>query len=278
MSLTVASAALDTSHIELGIVDRTAGSLLDEDACVAEVQSKLKRGTLSGTSKPTLIEVKAWLQRAKQELSETRSFTFRRRYTTLTLTSGEYRYSLPPDFGGGRMNIRDKTNDNKIKILNSHEFDTMFPDPSEVSSGEILVACIKNLELWVIPAPAGDHVLELEYKRTGDDAVIGEGEGAISRLLDSDGGFLLDSDSGYILDSESGGGGSSAGDFSWLPEIERFRCCDFALWMSFDSLGNQLGSEFYKKRWAKGLGKSVRSDGKRKWSTSGFRIRSVFQA
>jgi hypothetical protein len=235
---------------------------------------------LSETSKPTLAEVKAWLQRAKQELSETRSFTFRRRYTTLTLTSGEYRYSLPPDFGGGRLNIRDKTNNNKIKVLKSHVFDTMFPDPSEVSPGEILVACIKNLELWVIPAPDGDDVLELEYKRTGEDSAIGEGEGATSKLMDEEGGFLLDEDGGFLLDEESGGGGggSSAGDFSWLPEIERFRCCDFALWMSFESLGNQIASEFYKKRWLKGLGKSVRSDGKRRWSTSGFRIRSVFQA
>jgi hypothetical protein len=276
MSLTVASANLDTTHIELGVVSYSAVTLGDEDACVAEVQSKLKRGTLSTSSKPTLQEVKDWLARAKQELSETRSFTWRRRYVTLTLTSGEYRYSLPPDFGGGRMNIRDKTNDNKIKVVKSNVFDTVYPDPSEVDSGEILVACVKGMELWVIPAPDGNDVLELEYKRTGDDAQLSSG-GTTEKILGEDLTFMLDEDGGYILE-EGSASGTESGDFSWLPEVDRFRCCDFALWMSFDSLGNGIAANFYSQKWQKGLGRSIRSDGKKKWSTSGFRIRSVFQA
>ena len=273
MSLTVASTSLDTSWGECTVVGYTVGTLADEDACVAEVQSKLNRGTLTDSTKPTVEEVKNWLSIAKQELSETRSFSWRRRYVTVTLTAGEYRYSLPPDFGGGRLNIRDKTNDNKIKMVNEHVFDTLYPDPSEVASGEILVACIKNMELWVIPAPDGDDELELEYKRTGDDQTIPEARGYVLSEDDDP----LSKELGGLLVLE-GAGEAAAGDLTWLPEIERFRCCDFATWKAFESIDQDVAAKFYKMRWSKGLKKSVRSDGKRKWSTSGFRIRSVFQA
>lgn len=240
MGLTVASAALDTAWVEFGVVAYTAGSLADEDACVIEVESKLKRGTLSATSTPTDTEVKRWLQRAKQELAEVRQFSWRRRYVTGTLTAGTYRYSLPPDFAGGRINIRNKTNDNKVSIVSPHVFDTLWPDPDEATNGEIWAACIKGLELWVGPPPNGSDVLELEYERSGDDI--------------------------------------TATDFTWLPEIERFRCCDFAISQGFACLKEWDGARFYKQEWEKGLVKAVRSDGKRKWSTSGYRARSVFQA
>ena len=240
MGLTVASAALDTSWAEFGVVAYTAGTLADEDACVTEVESKIKRGTLSATTTPSTTEVKRWLQRAKQELAEIRQFTWRKRYVTCTLTAGTYRYSLPPDFSGGPLNIRDKANDRKIKVVSSHVFDTLFPDPSEETSGDILVACIKNLELWVMPAPNSNDVIELEYERSGDDI--------------------------------------TATDFSWLPEIERFRCCDFATSQAFASLKEWNGANFYKKEWERGLVKANRGDGKRKWSTTGYQARSVFQA
>lgn len=240
MSLTVASTALSTTWLEFGVVAYTAGTLADEDACVAEVESKLRRGTISSTSTPTETEVKRWLQRAKQEMAEVRQFTWRRRYVTTTLTAGTYRYSLPPDYAGGRINIRDKTNDRKIKTVDEHVYDTLFPDPAEATSGTILVACIKNLELWFAPAPNGTDVIELEYERSGDD----------------------------ITNT----------DFSWLPEIERFRCCDFALAESFASLHLWEKANYYYQLWERGVGKAVRSDGKRRWSTSGFRVRSVFQA
>ena len=64
MSLTVASTALSTTWLEFGVVAYTAGTLADEDACVAEVESKLRRGTISSTSTPTETEVKRWLLRA----------------------------------------------------------------------------------------------------------------------------------------------------------------------------------------------------------------------
>lgn len=240
MSLTVASTSLSTAWAEFSVVTYTAGSLSNQAACVTEVESKLRRGTLSATSTPSDTSVKRWLQRAKQELAEIRQFTWRRRYVTGTLTAGAYRYSLPPDFAGGHINIRDKTNDNKIKLVNSHVYDTLFPDPEEETSGTILVACIKGLEVWFAPAPSSNDVIELEYERSGDDI--------------------------------------TATDFSWLPEVERFRCCDFAIAESFTSLHQWENAQIYYAIWEKGLMKASRADGKRKWSTSGYNIRSVFQA
>jgi len=240
MTLTVASTSLSTDFAEFSVVAYTAGTLADQDACVTEVESKLNRGTLSATSKPSTTEVKRWLQRAKQELAEVRQFTWRRRYVTGTLTAGTYRYSLPPDFAGGPVNIRDKTDDIKIHILDPHAFDTINPDPEEPASGTILVATIKNNELWFYPPPGANNVIEIEYSRSGDDI--------------------------------------TATDFSWLPEIERFRCCDFATAESYASLHQFDRANYYYGLWERGLGKAVRSDGKKRWSTSGFRVRSIFQA
>lgn len=240
MGLTVASAALDTAWVEFGAVAYTVGTLADEDACVTEVESKLRRGTLSATTTPSTTEVKRWLQIAKQELAEIKNFTWKKRYATTTLTAGTYRYSLPPDYNGGELNIRDKTDDSQIRVVSSHVFDTLFPDPDEETSGEILVAAIKNLELWLMPAPNGANVLEIEYMRSGDDI--------------------------------------TATDFTWLPEIERFRCCVYALYHSFAALQQWDACNFWKQEWYAGLKKATRSDGKRKWTTSGYRCRSVFQA
>jgi len=240
MSLTVASAALDTSWAEFGAVAYTAGTLADEDACVTEVESRLRRGTLSATTTPSTTEVKRWLQIAKQELAEIKNFTWKKRYVTATLAAGAYRYSLPPDFSGGAINIRDKTNNNSVRVVNTHVFDTLFPDPAEETSSEIVCACVRNLELWVMPPPNGNDVVELHYERTGDDV--------------------------------------TATDFSWLPEIERNRCCLYAIYHSFASLKEWDATNFYKNEWKDGLGKAIRSDGKRKWSTTGYRVRSVFQA
>lgn len=240
MSLTVASAALDLAWAEFGAVAFTAGSLTDQDACVSEVESKLKRGTLSATTTPSDAQVKQWLQRAKQELAEVRQFTWKRRYVTATLTSGTWRYALPPDFQGGRVSLRDLTNNRKIGITSGHQFDALFPDPSEETAGSgAIVGCIKGNELWLMPAP-GTDIVELEYERSGDDI--------------------------------------TATDFSWLPEIERFRCCDFATAEAFSSLHDYEKSQFFYARWERGLAKAVRSDGKKRYSSMGYRARSVFQA
>jgi len=240
MALVVASAALDTAWTEFGVVSFTCGTLPTVSTCITEVEGKLKRGTLSTTTTPTTTQVLAWLIRAKEELAEVRQFTWRRRYVTATLTAGTFRYSLPPDYGGGYAKLRDMTNDRVIKLLSAHQFDLLYPDISEEANGQIIVAVIKNLELWVAPPPDGADVLELEYERTGDDI--------------------------------------TATDFSWLPEIERFRCCDFATAESFNSLHDYDKAQFFYNRWEKGLGKAIRADGKRRWSQMGYRARSIFQA
>lgn len=239
MSLEVASTTLDLTWSEFGPVAFTAGSLTDEDACVTEVESKLRRGTLGTSTTPTNAEVKIWLQRAKQELAEIRQFSWKRRYVTATLTAGTYRYALPPDFQGEKS-LRDTTYNRKISIVSSHQFDILFPDPSEVQNGQMKLATIKNNELWVMPAPGGSDIVELEYNRSGDDI--------------------------------------TASDFSWLPEIERFRCCDFATAEAFTSIQDYERAQFFYARWERGLSKAVRSDGKKRWAAIGFRARSVFQA
>ena len=162
MSLTVASTLLDTTWTEFSTVSFTAGSLADIDACVTEVESKLRRGVLSETTQVTNTEVKRWLNFAKQDIAGIRNFTWSRRYATATLVAGTYRYGLPPDFGIGRVRIRDKTNDTRISLISPHQFDILYPDPSEVTSGSIIAACIKGMELWVCPPPDGADIVEME--------------------------------------------------------------------------------------------------------------------
>ena len=159
---------------------------------------------------------------------------------TATLTAGIWRYALPPDYSGGHISIRDKTNDTKLSVVSPHQFDVLYPDPSEIiSTSGALVAAIKNMELWIMPPPGAD-VVELEYERSGDDI--------------------------------------TATDFSWLPEIERFRCCDFAIAESFAALQQWDSANYYHALWKEGTQKAKRSDGKRRYTTMGYRARSVFQA
>lgn len=218
----------------------TTGTLSDIDACVSEVESKLKRGTLSASTTPTSTQVQNWLIRAKQELAELRNYTWRRQYVTLTCTAGTYIYACPADYGGACGDLRDMTNDSRIRITTPHQFDALFPDVSEANNGQILIATVRDRELWVAPAPDSADVLEWEILRTGDD--------------------------------------DTTSDFSWLPEIERFRCCDFALAESFEALHDFEKAQYYRSKWDYGLGKSRIADGKKKWTTMGYQARSVFQA
>lgn len=240
MALVVASTTLDTSWAEISTVGFTCSTLATVSSCISEVQGKLKRGTLSTTTTPSTTQVLGWLVRAKEELAEVRQFTWRRRYATATLTADTYRYSLPPDYGGGYVKLRDLTNDHTIRLLSNHQFDMLYPDVAEESGSQVLVGTVKNMELWLAPPASGAEVIELEYERTGDDV--------------------------------------TATDFSWLPEIERFRCCDFATAEAFNSLHDYEKAQFFYNRWEKGLGKAIRADGKRRWSQTGYRARSIFQA
>ena len=240
MSLTVASAALDTAWAEFGAVGLTAGTLGDVSACIDHVGVKLNRGAITATTTPSDAQINEWLIRAKQELAETRRFTFKRRYVTTTLTAGTYRYALPPDYAGGEISLRDMTNDRKIGVTSNHQFDVLYPDPSAIAkSGGSTIATIKNNELWLMPPPSTD-VVELSYLRSGDDI--------------------------------------TAADFSWLPEIERFRCCDFAIAESFMALDQFDKAQFYVGRWERGLQKAGKSDGRKRWASMGYRARSLFQA
>ena len=133
------------------------------------------------------------------------------------------------------------TNDRKIGVTSNHQFDVIYPDPSAIqTTGDgSTIATVKNNELWVMPPPGAD-VVELSYLRSGDDI--------------------------------------TAQDFSWLPEIERFRCCDFATAEAFMSLDQFDKAQFYLGRWERGIQKAKLADGKKRWATSGYRARSVFQA
>ena len=240
MSITVASTTLDTSWAEFSTVGFTAGTLGTITECVTEVESKLKRGNLSGSTTPTLTQVQRWLIRGKQEIAEKKKFTWKRRFVTATMTAGTFRYSLPPDIGSGYTKIRDLTDNSVINLISNHQFDVLYPDVAEESNGQILAATIKNREIWFAPPPDGTNIIEIEYGRTGDD--------------------------------------NTPTDFSWLPELERFRCCDFAIGESFDSLHMWQEAERYKNKWREGLAYSIKADAKKKYSQMGYRARSVFQA
>ena len=237
MSLEVASTTLDTAWAEFGTISFTAGTLATLSSCIEEVESKLNRGTLTTSSRPSLDNVANWLSRAKQELAETRQFTWRRRYVTGTFTSGTWRYSLPPDYAGGYLSIYDKTNDTRLHLVNRHTFDAHFPDLNDTNSGDMKVFTIKGRELQVAPPPGSSVTVELEYERSGDD-----------------------------IDSA---------DFSWLPEIERFRCCDFAVSEAFSSIHQWDESDRYNNKWNRDVMKANRADGKKRWSETGYRIRSI---
>ena len=239
MSLTDATTSVSTTWTEYATVDFNAGSLGTISDCVTEVEDKLQRGTLSSSSKPTSTAVQRWLIRAKEELAEVKGYTWKRRYVYCSTVAGTYRYALPPDYSGGHVALRDVTNDRAIIIHDKHYFEVKFPDPSAEDNDEPLVACIKNMELWIAPPPGGAYTLELEYERSGAD--------------------------------------NTTTDFSWLPEMERFRCCDKALAEAFESLHMWEVSDRFNAKWMQGIGKSIKADGKRRWHTMDFRCKSIFQ-
>ena len=78
MAITDATTSLSTTWTEYATVDFKAGTLADIDNCVTEVESKLNRGTISATSKPTETEVKRWLIKSKQRLAARKGYTWKR--------------------------------------------------------------------------------------------------------------------------------------------------------------------------------------------------------
>jgi len=239
MSITDATTSVSTAWTEFPIVSFTAGTLASITEMVTEIESKLKRGTLSTSTSPTLASVQRWCIRAKEELMQVKSYTFSRRFAYATLSAGDYRLSLPPDYTGGDVSIKDTTNDRKLKIWPSNKFDLKFPDVDEESNNEPIITCIKNMELWLCPPVNGTPIIELEYDRSGDD--------------------------------------NTSTDFSFLPEVERFRCCDYAIYEACESIQDWERAKWYKSKWIDGLGRSIKVDARRRWKERGFRAISIFE-
>lgn len=239
MGITDATTNLDTTYTEQSTVAFTAGTLSTVADLVTEVESKLQRGILSTSSLPKASDVQRWLIRAKQEIAGVKNFTWKRRYASVTTVANQYRYSLPPDYQGGFTKLRDVSNNKAIIIINTHMFDERYPDPSEESQGEVEVAAVKNMEVWFAPVPGDAYDIELEYDRSGDD--------------------------------------NTPTDFSWLPESERFLCCDFAISEAFEALRNYSAMNSFRNKWKEGMRRAERSDGKKKWKTTDFQARSIFQ-
>lgn len=231
--------SLTTAWTEQSKGSFTAGVLSDMATCVAEVEAKLKRGTLSATSAPTLAQVQNWLKRAKLELMEFKDFTFARKYAYSDAAASTYVYAMPGDYGGGQVRLKDITNDRTIAIVQPERFDLKYPDPSEETPNEILIATIKNNELWVAPPPDSSDRLELEYPRSGAE--------------------------------------TTADDFSFLPELMRYRCCDFAVSHSFESLHMFDVADRYRQYWELGLQKSQKADNRRKRTGRRTCAISIFQ-
>jgi hypothetical protein len=239
MPITDNTEELQTLWTEFEVVGYTAGSIPDLDAAVTEVESKLKRGTLSTTTKPTLTDVRRWIARGKQELMQVKAYTFARRYVYTNIVSGDYRIGLPPDYNGGEIQVKDQQNDRALKMWDADKFDLKYPDVSEENNDEPRVFCIKNKELWFNPPSNGDIKLEVDYERSGDD--------------------------------------NNPEDLSFLPEVERFRCCDYAVYESFESIHDLEKAGWYRQKWFDGLGRSVRSNARRRWSQLGYRAISIFE-
>jgi hypothetical protein len=173
------------------------------------------------------------------EIAEIFGFSSTRKYAYCTLVVDQYRYSLPPDFNGGQVTLRDTTNNRHVTVWPTHWYDIRFPDPSEETSNEVIVACIKNMELWLAPPPDSTDTLELEYARSGAE--------------------------------------TTASDFSWLPELMRFRCCDGAISEAFESLHMWQQADRYAAKFDVGLAKAKRADNRKRWQGRRMQALNVFQ-
>jgi hypothetical protein len=171
------------------------------------------------------------LARAKNHLMERFGFTWQRKYSYASSVAAQYRYAMPADFTGGDCTLRDTTNDRPVPYLDPAKFDLKYPDPSLESDDKTGAFTVKNRELWVIPASGGVYTLELEYSRSGDD--------------------------------------STATDISYIPEVLRFKMCDFAIYQAFLILQQWQAASLYKAEWMEGLMTSKREDNKKKWSMMG---------
>ena len=68
----------------------------------------------------------------------------------------------------------------------------------------------------------------------------------------------------------------STDDVSYLPELMRFRMCDYATYRAFITLENWNAAQTYKEEWRVSSVTSKRRDMKNKWKSQGYRVRSWF--
>ena len=239
MVITAASAALTTTWLEFGLVSTPASTLVSLSTMIDAVAVKLNRdATLTATTTPSDQNVVDWIDRGAEEICEEMQFDFRRRYMTTTLTAGTFRYSLPNDYAGGKLTVRDLTNDGKfISVVDNKPFDTYFPDLAAVANGSLLVAAVKNREIWFAPPPGGAYVIEIEYQRSGE---------------------------------------ASAGTYTWIPEVILWKIVDFAVGESYEALHEYEEAVYYQVKWTKALGKARKAEGKRRWSKANYRARNVW--
>jgi len=212
-----------------------AGTLSDIDDCTDHVQNNLNRGTLGATSKPTLSEVQGWLARAKQELMESYGYTWKRVFAYVDTITSTYRYNLPADFGEGGYVLRDLNQNLRLSAIDPVSFDSLFPDVAGDSSSYPTYYTIKDRELWLSQPASGAYRLELEYDRTGDDV--------------------------------------SPNTVSYLPELMRFRICDYATYRAFISLEMWGAAQAYKGEWDSGTFQSKKRDTRKRWAALGYKAR-----
>jgi hypothetical protein len=137
------------------------------------------------------------------------------------------------------VRVKDTTNNNFVELSDPHYFDTNFPNVENETWDEPMYGTIKNMELWLSAPANAAYTLELEYERSGAD--------------------------------------NTTTDFSWLPEIERWRCIDFAIGEAFESLHMWDIADRFKQKWAVGLGKAIKADSRRKWRSQNYRARSFLE-
>jgi hypothetical protein len=242
MSIIDSSTSLSTTWTEQSIVDFTAGTIASITEIIAEVQNTLHRGTLSASTTPTSTQVQSWAIRAKGELSEIYGFSWRRRYAYADTSAGSFRYSLPPDYNGGgsETTLRDLTNNEVIPYVDNATFDHAFPDPAGSSNSDVKYYTIRNRELWLSTPASGANRLELQYLRSGDD--------------------------------------NTQTDFTYIPQIIRYKIIDFCNYRAFLLLQQYDAAQMYKQEWMMGVQQSKKGDGKKKWSQLGYRIQNWMNA
>lgn len=240
-TITDSTTTIDTDWTEYSkpIPAFTAGILATQSACVEEVEGKLQRGTLGATSVPTDTQVKNWLMRAKLKLMQVRDFSFARKFAYVALQATQSQIVLPPDYQGGEVTLTDMSNNLTLRQWPLAWYRKRYPDPSDLENGKPLIFAINNQEMWIAPPTDAAITVRLEYSRSGAE--------------------------------------TTAGDFSWLPEYERFLCCDFAVAEAFESIHMWEEADRYRSRWNEELKFSVRADGRRKWKQEQMQVINIFQ-